>query len=358
MHTRIYRRILKDTTKNYYDYVLKYFFKYLQEENIIKYHKRHKRVGDAIDISLVADKTEQINKVFEGSTKIYKKCEEFEYEKPYRYCYLYKIKSINYEGIKEYIEKNKAKLFVNDFKTQDSVNEHMIMAMPTIKEHENKIYIKFSIKLDNKVNGKTSIKHIVLAVIHKEYNLLEVRQDAIPMKFNPSSDFYENNTRSAVGFIGVMLNAQTDPLDIESIIRYMKKNKQDEVNITSVKYKKNGATALLNGSGNENFQLPIIDELKGILSENIFNIENEHVNKIKDRLKRFINEIEELSGLPAATILWKKEKYQVDVFDAEEAEELSYLKWDGQLKGRESIEYVTEYIMQCERAIDEEYESE
>ena len=352
MDGRVYRRILKRTVCNYHAYILKGLLKYLEEEKLIRYDGRSKENKEVLDVTSLGDDKTRMIEVFDKLSSVYKKCEEFEYMKAYRYCYLYKINNINYNKITEYVIKDKAIMFKNNKTLQDKISP--IIQHPTIKEEDRKIYFKFSLKLDSKLAGKDAMKHIVLAIIHKDQNLLEIREDVIPTVYNALDNAYATYARSTKGFICEMLEADADNLDLQSIIRHMKNKKIDEVKVASVKLKRQGAEAVLDGSGNDEMELPILDELKSILKEEIFDSDDINIKNIKDRLELFIKEVEEVSDLPVAKIFFLHEKYTVEIFHGETESELGYLKWKGELKGKEGMDYVTEYIMQCERSIEEE----
>lgn len=355
MELRTYKRTLKRTVCNYHAYVLKGLLKYLETEKLVRYDGRSKENPKVLDITRFSDDKSKMIEIFDRLSSVYKKCEEFEYMKAYRYCYLYRISNVDYTRVNEYISNNKAIMFANNKKLQDEMS--LIIQSPTVKEEEDKLYLKFSLKLESKLAGKDAMKHVVLAVIHKKNGLLEIREDIIPTVYNALNNSYEIYARSAKGFIQEMLRAEINSLDLQSVIRHMKNKKKEEVKVTSIKFRRNGSEALLDGSNNDNLELPILDELKNILKEDIFDKDDNNVKTIKDRLTLFIREIEEVSDLPAARILWLEQNHMVEIFQGETENELGYLKWRGELKGKESMDYVTEYIMQCERDIKEELDT-
>lgn len=211
-------------------------------------------------------------------------------------------------------------------------------------------------RLISKVDDSEDLKHPVLVIIHKNYNFIEIRQDVVPMKYNPIEKFYNANSRSVRGWLEKYLECKVTDFDLQSVTKYMKSNKQEDVKITALKLKRNGMTAELDSANNSDLMLPILDELRmKIDSESIFELDK-NTKRIKKILEDFIEEIEETSDLPAAKALWKEKKYKVMLVHAEKEKDVSLIRWIGELKDKESMDYVTEYIIKCKGELDQEFQ--
>lgn len=345
------RNIIKRTFYNQHAYVLKDFYQYLEGLNLVYRDGRKTKHSSLVDITGMKDDKLILDHLFKNLKWIYKRCEEFDYVKGYRYSYLFKLADINYLGINEYFAQNKAIRFTSDNRINDNLVSQ-ILDKPTIKETDSHIYFKFSLKVNSFVPNTKALKHTVLAVLHKDAEVLEVRQDIIPATHNNSSNFYETHARSANGFVCNILNASYEIVDIQSIIKYMKSRKMDEVSISAVRLLRDGTEATLDSCGNQNMILPILGELNNVLEEDIFKSDIEQVALIYARLKLFIREIEERSALPAAKVYWKETGDTVTLIHESAESELSYLKWIGNLKGKEEMNYVTHYIIGCRNEIE------
>lgn len=351
----INKNIIRTTVqKEYSTYIQKKLLKKLEDKKLIKNDKRIKFEQGMIDVSTMGPEKAKINFLFENMPLMHKMCEEYEYEKGYRYTYLFKYDSMDKDRIKEHIKEGRVVVFTDDEICNDI--SKMIIANPTYKEDEKRIYIKFSLRLSSKLDNGDTIKHIILVVIHKDSNLLEIRQDIVSMLYNPRDKFYEENTKKVISWLKAHINLQDKKLDLQAIIRHMKTTKKEEVTITALKLKRDGMIAELDAATNTEQILPILDELrKKIYTEEIFEIDD-NTRKIKEMLEEFIEDIEENSDLPAAKAYWIGEKYKVNAYHGETVDEIPYLRWIGELRDKESIDYVTRYIMQCERELAAEFE--
>lgn len=354
MEQRIYKKIMRRTLHvNYTDYLLKDFFKYLASEKLIRYDGRSKKSSEILDVTHLCSEKDKLNYIMDCLPYWTKMVEKYEYERPYRYTYLYKISEESINIIQEKMSQGKFVNFTNNKKCNDEVQ--LVLMDPTYREVDNKIYLKFSLRLESKLKANEPIKHTVLVVIHTDLRMLEVRQDTIPMAYNPIDRFYESNAKSIKAYLLGLAHIDVENVNLQAIIRYMKNTKSDEVKITSIDMARGGTRATLDSATNENRELPILDEIKHILTEDIFNDTDPKVIAIKDRFKSFIYEVEELSAVPSAKAYWEAKGYQVNISDGETEKQQPFIRWVGELKGRESMDYVAKYIMQCEGEIEAEF---
>lgn len=350
-----YKEIIKTTVHGEYSvYSLEKLLKKLVNDGLIKNNKKKKYSEERIDVSGFSGEKSKIDYLFKNLDVMSKKCEEFEYEKSYRYNHVYGYESINFNKINELIKEKRIIIKTDDNKCNDKLSS--IIAHPTYINTADKVYLKFSMRLISKVDDSEDLKHPVLVIIHKNYNFIEIRQDVVPMKYNPIEKFYNANSRSVRGWLEKYLECKVTDFDLQSVTKYMKSNKQEDVKITALKLKRNGMTAELDSANNSDLMLPILDELRmKIDSESIFELDK-NTKRIKKILEDFIEEIEETSDLPAAKALWKEKKYKVMLVHAEKEKDVSLIRWIGELKDKESMDYVTEYIIKCKGELDQEFQ--
>lgn len=350
-----YNKIQRKTIQDEYSmYSLARLLNKLEDDNLIRNDKRRKKNETLLDITKINSEREKVSFLFDRLPLMVKKCEEFEYDRAYRYIYLYKFKQINLYKLEELLADGIIQQFTEGTECDDYLSR--VVSHPTYREIEDIIYLKFSMELNSKLANDESIKHVILVVIHKNNNLIEVRQDVIPIEYNPKERFYNINARSVKGWLNSYLDAEIENIDLQAITKYMKSTKQEDVKITALSLKRNGMTAELDSANNSELMLPILDELRNMIdTEQIFLIDKNTIT-IKGMLENFIEEIEETSDLPAAKILWLDNGYKVNAYHGDVEGDIPFLRWIGELKDKESIDYVTNYIINCERELREEFE--
>ena len=286
-----YKDIIKTTVHGEYSvYSLDRLLKKLVNDGLIKNSKKKNYPEERIDVSSFSGEKSKIDYLFKNLDVMPKKCEEFEYEKAYRYNHVYGYKSINFNKINELIKEKRLVVKTDDKECNDRLSS--IIAHPTYINTPDKIYLKFSMRLISKVDNSEDLKHPVLVIIHKNYNFIEIRQDVVPMKYNPMDKFYNSNSRSVRAWLEKYLECTVTDFDLQSVTKYMKSTK----------------------------------------------------------------EIEETSDLPAAKALWKDKKYKVMLVHAEKEKDVSLIRWIGELKDKESMDYVTEYLIKCKGELDQEFQ--
>lgn len=350
-----YKEIVKYTfLEEYPVYFLDMFIKKLSEEKIVHNNGRIKKYdGDLLNITVFGTIKEKIQYMFENVNEIVKKCEEFEYERAYRYSYIYRVEEFDLIKIEKLINSDKLNKFTNDNQVNDIMNE--FLTTPTCKVDEKTITFKFSVRLKYKTDEKEiSMKHVILVILDKTLNTVEIRQDVVPIKFHSNEDFYLEKVKSAKAWISSFIGIKLEKLDIQAIIKHMKNEKKDDVKVTAITIERDGAIAALDSGKNSDLNLPILDELRQkIYTEEIFDID-ENTKKIRTLIEDFIVDIEENSLLPAAKVLWKNDGYEISTFHSKIENEEGFIKWNKTLKDKESMDYVAEYFIKCETELREQ----
>lgn len=219
-----------------------------------------------------------------------------------------------------------------------------------MKIENSKIIFKFNFYLTSKDDKDDKIKYPVLVVLDKQEKIVEIRLDSVKFKYKDKEKFYKENIDKVKAWIESILKINVETIDFQAISKYIKENKSDEVIITALKMRRNGTMAVLDSASNEFLTIPILGELKELLKENdeMF-LKNEDTKGIKNILDKFIKNIEETSELPSVKILWHEKKIKIVVLEAYKDSDYSLLKLLDELKDGECMDYVTEYLIKCEK---------
>lgn len=348
-----YKNIMKFTIAEEYPiYYFNSIIKKLAEDNIIYNDRRKTFNQELLDLTQIDDAKEKIIYLFNEVNEMVKKCEEFEYERAYRYAYVYKIIDFNKDVIKNLIASKYIVPYTNDNISNDKINT--FIASPTCRVEDKEIILKFSVELKSKVDNNTiSYKHTILGIINLDRNTFEIRQDVVPIRYQNYDNFYIQKVKEVKAWICSFLKCKLEVMDFQAIVKYMKTYKKNEITITAVKFERDGMFAELDSAKNPNLTLPILDELrKKLYSEPIFDLDD-NTKEIRRILEDFIVDIEENSLLPAVRILWNKKGYELNSYHDKIEGQECYLKWSKSLKDKESMDYVTEYFIKCEEELRE-----
>ncbi|MBR9649460.1 hypothetical protein [Clostridium tyrobutyricum] len=352
-----YENVIKNTfRKEYPIYLLEVFLKNLDNEGLVYNDKRKNKNDCLLDISTFSKEKNKLEYLFKNMNGIVKKCEEFEYRRGYRYFYIFRIGDYDNNIIKSLINNKKVVVFTDDLISNDFMDT--IIRKPTYKTDNGKIIFKFNLELKSKLDEENSIKHTILAIINPKLKIIEIRQDVVPIMYQTSDDFYIGKVLDIKTWILTNLCCSIDNIDFQAVAKYMKSDKKDDVIITAVSIKRDGMKAVLDSASNIDLTLPILDELRNkIDSDEIFNLDDKNVKNIRQSLINFIEEIEENSDLPAAKILWKEKGYKISSYHDEVGGKSCSFKWIGELKDEESMNYVTEYLIECEKELRESFDN-
>lgn len=354
MKNEINKKLLKKTILEEYPvYMQMDLLKFLEKEKMIYKNSRKKNSENLLDITEITTVNERLEFIFEKLNNIYKKCEEFEYLRAYRYFTIFKFDAIE-EGIIEKLLKNES---IIKYGEDEFIS--FTAQSPTVKLEEDKIILKFNFYLTSKDDKNDKMKYPVLTILDKEKKTLEIRLDSVKFKYKNKEKFYKEIIDKIKAWIVSMLKINIEIIDFQAISKYVKENKSNEVIITALKMKRNGTMAVLDSASNEFLTIPILGELKELLKENsaIFS-KNEDTENIKSILDKFVKNIEETSELPSVKILWYERKIKIVVLEAYKDSDYSLLKFLDELKDGECMDYVTEYLIKCEEENREQLYSE
>ena len=217
--------IFKSTILDIYpSYIKKEILKQVVEAGLVINNKKH---SDQLTLNLngsidVTDDESLDDKFLHmlDSGNILAVIEEFEYKKPYRHFCYFEYSNLLIENIEKLVKNEEVKVF--DKKAQTAVDE---FECPTVYTIGEKIYFKFSYRLNNDI-GK-SIKYVILAIIDKEYGLLEIRFDRIGIAYKNSNTFYKDKVNSILNYFTEKIGLETRNIDFKAVVEYIKSEKYD-----------------------------------------------------------------------------------------------------------------------------------
>lgn len=339
----------KDIFKNtileiYPSYMKKEILKQVVEEGLVINNKRHSdqltlNLNGSIDVTDDESLDDKFRHML-GSDNILAVIEEYEYKKPCRHFCYFEYKNLLIENIERLVEREEVKVF--DKKARVAVDE---FNSPTIYTIGEKIYFKFSYKLNNDIGKR--IKYVILAIIDKEYGLLEIRFDRIGIAYKNSNTFYKDKVNSILNYFANRIGLQTENIDFKAIVEYIKSEK-DDVTIVAQRMTRNGTTAYLEAYEDESSIIPILGELDSFIEiqEELFD-RNSDTREIRDKLKNFIQEIEVKSDMPLVKIRMDDSGIKFGITHNYKDTEFSLFMLYGELVGEEMVSSVKEYLMRC-----------
>ena len=344
MRNEINKRLLQKTILEEYPvYMQMDLLNFLEKEKLIHKNSRKKKSENLLDVTEIPTVRKRLEFIFEKLNNIYRKCEEFEYLRAYRYFTIFKFNEIKDNIIDELLDDESIIKYGEDEFISFTAQK------PTVKIENSKIIFKFNFYLTSKDDKDDKIKYPVLVVLDKQEKIVEIRLDSVKFKYKDKEKFYKENIDKVKAWIESILKINVETIDFQAISKYIKENKSDEVIITALKMRRNGTMAVLDSASNEFLTIPILGELKELLKENneMF-FKSEDTKEIKNILDKFVKNIEETSELPSVKILWYERKIKIVVLEAYKDSDYSLLKFLDELKDGECMDYVTEYFIKCE----------
>lgn len=359
MNIEEYTDIIRETVLNEYPaYFQKKIIKRLGDKKEIYSDRRQKNEQGLLDVTICNSIKDTMNCILDNHSRAIKEIELFEYEKGYRYCAIFSISNYD-DALLEKLNGAETKEFSEDIAKYDDVK--FTVMNPTYKIMDDKTILKFSVLLKNRDNESKGIKYPILAIIHKKIGALEIRLDTVSFSYKSKESFYNDKIDSILGWLRgtLCLNEESkvtiDCINFEAVVRYMKKEKVNDVTIVALKMRREGMRAYLDSASNEELMIPILGELKRLLEKEKDTFEKSaDTKKIKKMLGDFIEEIEETSSLPSVKVLWEEEKIKVLLTHGYKDKGYTLFKYSDELRDEEMMDYVTKYIIGCKKELDEE----
>lgn len=303
MKKESYINYIKYTLTTYNKSNKKLLLKVFEDKGIAKKKDAQTNLFDnelvQIDYSNIDD---SIFECIDKSDKAIQEYDKFQFTRNYKYSVI--CTANNFEKLlKEVSSIPEYKYDTDEIKIFDEIKEPI--------RYE---YLDYTILLFNKkyeaIHPQTGdelfLHYPVLLVFHKELKLVEIRFDTVKRLFtggDRDQTIYIRLIDEILKFIEDNYHINLNPLDLDFMIELMKKNENEDIKLIS-QYMNlaTGGKAQLAVGNNEEYVLPIIGELKNIISDL-----KEELNKnlkIKDTLEQFIFEKEETTEYPWIEVLF------------------------------------------------------
>lgn len=151
------------------------------------------------------------------------------------------------------------------------------------------------------------LKYPFLVVFHPNGELIEFRFDVVKRLFvsgKQETTIYADLIASMRAYLEKNFSCKLSPLDMDFMVNAS--NTEPTVKLIAQFMKlPNGGKAQLEVGNNQEYVLPVIGELKALLSA--FQTELESIPDFKDALEQFMYEMEEMSDYPWIELLWENE---------------------------------------------------
>lgn len=337
--------IFKSTILDFFpSYAKKVILKQAVNEGLIINNKKHRgqmtlNFTDCIDVSDDETVDDKFNHILD-SESILAMIEEYEYKKPYRHFCYFKYSNLNPGKIEELVKNGKVNVF--DKKEQKPIDDS---EKPTIYLLGELIFFKFSFMLQNDIGN--TIKYVMLAVIDKENEILEIRFDRVGIAYKNSHTYYKEKIAVILKYLEENINLDTTDIDFKAVVDFMK-SERDDITFVAQRLTRNGTTAYLEAYEDEASIIPILGELDSFIEEQkeLFD-RDDNTREIRDKLQAFRREIEVKSDMPLVKIRMDESGIKFGITHNYKDTEYSLFMLYGELIGEEVMCSVKEYIMRC-----------
>lgn len=307
--------------------------------------------ADIIDVSEYDSLDEKINNILQADS-ILQFIEEFEYKRQYRHFCYFKCTEIASTKIEELVENKLVNLF--DKKTDSLIDEY---DKPSLYVVDNLVYLKFSYLLNSDVGNQ--INFIVICILDKAHNIIELRFDRVGIAYKNSYNFYRDKINEILDHLSSMLNITIENIDFKAVIDYIKLEK-DNISIYAQRMQRNGTTAYLEAYDDGDGVMPILGELSAFIKENkeLFDTDI-HTNLIRTKLEAFIKEIEIKSDMPMVKVKIDDRNIKFGITHNYKGTEYSLFMFYGELLGdKEMMSYVRNYLIKCTQELENHIQSD
>ena len=303
MKKESYINYIKYTLTTYNKSNKKLLLKIFEDKGIAKKKDDQTNLFDnelvQIDYSNIDD---SIFECIEKSNEAIQEYDKFQFTRNYKYSVICTVN--NFEKLlKEVSSIPEYKYDANKIKIFDDIKE------PIRYEYLDCTILLFNKKYEAihpQTGDELFLHYPVLLGFHKELKLVEIRFDTVKRLFtggDRDQTIYIRLIDEILKFIEGNYHISLNPLDLDFMIELMKKNENEDIKLIS-QYMNlaTGGKAQLAVGNNEEYVLPIIGELKNIISD--LKEELDKNLKIKDTLEQFIFEKEETTEYPWIEVLF------------------------------------------------------
>ena len=300
---------------------------------------------NVIDVSGYDSLDEKINNILKADN-VLQFIEEFEYKRQYRHFCYFKCSEIASTKIEELVKNNDVNLF--DKKRSSLIDEYQ---KPSLYIVDNLVYLKFSNLLNNDTGNQMNF--IVICVLDKEHNIIELRFDRVGIAYKNSYNFYRDKINEILQYLSDTLCITIENIDFKAVIDYMKSEK-DNISIYAQRMQRNGTTAYLEAYDDGDGVMPILGELGAFIKENKELLDTDiNTNLIRDKLEAFIKEIEIKSDMPMVKVKLDDHDIKFGITHNYKGTDYSLFMFYGELLGdKEVMSYVRNYLIECSRELE------
>lgn len=304
-----------------------------------------------LDVSECDSVEEKIDTMMQTDS-VLKFIEEFEYRRQYRHFCYFKCSDIAFEKIEELVENGKVNVF--DKKSSDLIDSY---SKPSLHIVGNQIYLKFSSCLNDGTGNR--INFVVICVLDKEHNIIELRFDRVGIAYKNLYNFYRDKINEILAYLESEMKMRIENIDFKAVIDYVKSEKEN-ISIYAQQMQRNGTTAYLEAYDDGDGVMPILGELSAFIEENreLFDTDI-NTGLIRDKLRTFIKEIEIKSDMPRVKVRLEDRDIKFGITHNYKGMEYSFFMFYGELLGGEEVmNYVRNYLIECSGELEELIQSD
>ncbi len=301
--------------------------------------------ADIVDVSDDDSLDEKVNHILQADN-ILQFIEEFEYKRQYRHFCYFKCSEIASTKIEEVVKNGKVHLF--DKKSGSLIDAY---DKPSLYIVDNLVYLKFCNRLN--IDTGNQINFIVICVLDKEHNIIELRFDRVGIAYKNSYNFYREKINEILEYLISVLSITIENIDFKAVIDYIKSEK-DNISIYAQRMQRNGTTAYLEAYDDGDSVMPILGELGTFIKENMVLFDTDiNTTLIRNKLEAFIKEIEIKSDMPMVKVKLEDRNIKFGITHNYKGTNYSLFMFYGELLGdKEVMSYVRNYLIECNRELE------
>ncbi len=227
----------------------------------------------------------------------------------------------------------------------------MVIRNPIVFERDNLVFFKFPLGFTatHPTTGEClHLKYPIIAIVYLNEHVLEIRFNEISTLFltKKSKDFYSENARSIKSWFAAKLMLNTSNLLLEQKISTLADG-ESIITAGKLMYFADGSRACLELGKSDT--LPLLDELKNIMSANREEFSKPEAQVINQLLNNFITQKEDQADNRWISLCWKGETKNDDIkvkftFDYIDPDVCLLFHYSGPI-GMERMNHVTKCIV-------------
>ncbi len=293
-------KTMKENSQKINSYLIKLFLK----ENVIEKKTSGKLFlkDKQVDISQY-DTASQISYCMKHSKEACQIYEKWEFEKDYKYSVLFEC-----DNFDDLLERVKSVTVLGDKCEEEYV--FTTFSSPVSYQSEEYAMLKFNLlysAMHPITQEENLLKYPFVVVLHKEYKIVEFRFDALKPIFRMGehqTDVYSALINNMLNYLQQNYSCELKAYNLDFMVN-IARNEEDVKLIAQFMKLPKGGNAQLDVGNNEEYVIPLIGELRGLLATH--QMELEKVPSLREALEVFMFEMEEMSDYPWIEVLWENE---------------------------------------------------